>query len=190
MPDAEIDVPSDTAVSMTMVADSVTVKKPGLIQRVIDYFTDANKEHPDKAFDISFIGGPEYSSETGFGVGIIGSGLYTAGKQWRTDTVTPKSNVSLKFEVATHQYYKGGAEGIHIFPKDRMRLIYDTYFYYIQNSDKSTKYRAIGQIIGPYPFRIHFVRALLWRGGERLGRTDGVGRCRNARDGEMLRACQ
>lgn len=129
MPDAEIDVPSDTAVSMTMVADSVTVKKPGLIQRVIDYFTDANKEHPDKAFDISFIGGPEYSSETGFGVGIIGSGLYTAGKQWRTDTVTPKSNVSLKFEVATHQYYKGGAEGIHIFPKDRMRLIYDTYFY-------------------------------------------------------------
>lgn len=38
-------------------------------------------------------------------------------------------NVSLKFEVATHQYYKGGAEGIHIFPKDRMRLIYDTYFY-------------------------------------------------------------
>ena len=58
MPDAEIDVPSDTAVSMTMVADSVTVKKPGLIQRVINYFTDANKEHPDKAFDISFIGGP------------------------------------------------------------------------------------------------------------------------------------
>ncbi len=127
--DAGVDEPNDTVVAVTATADSAVVKKPGLIQRVINYFTDANKEHPDKAFDISFIGGPHYSSETGFGVGIIGSGLYTAGKQWRTDTVTPKSNVALKFDVATHQYYKVGAEGIHIFPKDRMRLIYDTYFY-------------------------------------------------------------
>ena len=58
--DTGIEEPGDTAI---VAADSVSAKKPGFIQRVIDYFTDANKEHPDKAFDISFIGGPEYSSE-------------------------------------------------------------------------------------------------------------------------------
>lgn len=109
--------------------DSVKPKKKNIIDKIIGYFSDANKEHPDKAFDISFIGGPHYSSEAGLGLGIIGSGLYTAGKQWRTDTITPKSNVALKLDVATHQLYKIGAEGIHVFPKDRMRLIYDAYFY-------------------------------------------------------------
>jgi len=120
--------------------DSVDVKdKPGLLQRIIDYFGKANEPHPDKAFDISFIGGPHYSSEEGFGIGIAGSGRYRAGKNWRTDTITPWSNVTLKGDVTTGQLYKIAAEGYHIFPGDRFRLVYDVYFYSF-----SDKYWGIG----------------------------------------------
>lgn len=111
---------------------AVVKKESGLkriINKVIDYFGDANKEHPDRAFDISFIGGPHYSSEEGFGIGLAGSGRYKAGKNWRNDTVTPYSNITLKLDVATAPMYKIGVEGYHIFPNDPYRLVYDVYFY-------------------------------------------------------------
>lgn len=131
---ADTDSLSVTPAAMTDIAAVDTLltdngKRPNLIKRVINYFTDANKEHPDKAFDISFIGGPHYSSEEGVGVGVAGSGRYKAGKNWRADTITPYSNITLKLDVATAPMYKIGLEGYHIFPADRYRLIYDVYFY-------------------------------------------------------------
>lgn len=111
----------------TVSAD--TTERPNLIRRVINYFEEANREHPDKAFDISFIGGPHYSSEQGLGLGVAGSGRYRAGKNWRTDTITPYSNITLKLDVATAPLYKVGLEGYHIFPGDHSRLNYDVYFY-------------------------------------------------------------
>ena len=42
-------------------ADS-TVRKKGFINRILDYFNDANKTDYSKKFDFSIIGGPHYSS--------------------------------------------------------------------------------------------------------------------------------
>ncbi len=107
------------------------VKNIGFVQKVINYFGEANKPHPEKRLDISFIGGPHYSSETGFGIGLAGSGTYYT----RRDSAgmptadTPASNVMLKADVTTGQMYKIGAEGYHIFPGDKWRANYDGYFY-------------------------------------------------------------
>ncbi len=103
----------------------------GFIHRVIDYFNDANKVHPERKLDISFIGGPHYSSESGFGLGIVGSGIYYAKRDslGQPDAKTPPSTVSLKADVTTGQLYKIGAEGYHIFGGDKYRINYDGYFY-------------------------------------------------------------
>lgn len=124
-------LPADSA-ARAMAPDSVPIEhksKWGFLQPVIDYFGKANTVNPDKAFDISFIGGPHYSSEEGFGIGAAGSGRYKAGKNWRNDSITPHSNITLKVDITTGQMYKIGVEGYHIFPGDRYRLNYDTYFY-------------------------------------------------------------
>lgn len=121
-------------VAMTVIAnDSIPVlqEKKGLINRIISYFSEANKDRPERKLDISFIGGPHYSSESGFGLGIVGSGkFYTERKaDGMPDTLTPPSNVALKLDVTTGQLYKIGAEGYTIFNHDKYRLNYDIYFY-------------------------------------------------------------
>lgn len=118
-PDADVSVDSVAPKSRTW----------GFLQPVVDYFSKANQVDPNKAFDISFIGGPHYSSEEGFGIGVAGSGLYKAGNNWRTDTITPYSNVTLKLDATTGQMFKIGVEGIHIFPGDHSRLEYDVFIY-------------------------------------------------------------
>ena len=96
---------------------------------MVDYFARSNEADPDKAFDISFIGGPHYSSEEGFGLGVAGSGCYKAGRGWRTDTVTPYSNVTLKLDATTGQMFKIGVDGYHIFPGEPYRLNYSALIY-------------------------------------------------------------
>ena len=54
----------------------------GLIGKIVNYFEESNKPKENKKFDISFIGGPHYSSDTKFGIGLVAAGVY------RTDTVT------------------------------------------------------------------------------------------------------
>jgi hypothetical protein len=99
----------------------------GIIGSVYNYFCETNKDHPDKRFDISFIGGPHYSSEKGFAIALVGSGRYRASAL--TDTLTPYSNVSLKLQVSTGKLYEVAAEGYHIFRRDRFRINYDVSFY-------------------------------------------------------------
>lgn len=121
---------SDTvaaAADSTAVQPNLPFYRKGLIGKVYDYFSESNKPHPDRKFDLSFIGGPHYSSEEGFGIGLVGSGLYRAGDF--NNKETPLSNVSLKLDVTTGQMYKIGAEGYHIFEGDRYRINYDVYFY-------------------------------------------------------------
>ncbi len=111
-------------------SDSVEMKK-GLINKVIDYFGQANVDHPEKKLDISFIGGPHYSSESGFGIGLVGSGKYYTerGADGLPDSLTPPSNIALKLDVTTGQLYKVGVEGYTIFKHDLYRINYDVYFY-------------------------------------------------------------
>lgn len=179
------------------VVDSVTDKnlpfyQRGVIGKVYDYFRDSNREVPDKKFDISFIGGPHYSSEEGFGIGLAGSGSYRAGNF--EDKATPRSNISLKLDVTTGQLYKIGANGFHIFEGDRYRINYDIYFYsfadkwwgigYDQNSDDANecKYKRLqsqtsvdfvwklhhGVFLGPMA-RFSYVNARDFRGPLAVG---------------------
>lgn len=111
------------------------IKYPGLVKKILKYFEDANTPQPEKKLDISFIGGPEYSKEKGFGLGLVGEGLYYTKRndnELPTDD-TPASTVALKLEVTTGQLYRISAEGINILPSDRCRLNYEGDFFYFKD---------------------------------------------------------
>ncbi len=132
------------AAQETEAVPADSVQHRGLISKIIDYFDDSNKPKKNKAFDISFIGGPHYSSDTKFGIGLVAAGVYN------TDTVNGKpSEVSLYFDGTTSLFFTLGVRGTHIAPADRHRLIYDVSFSsvkskfwgigYAQNSDDSNE---------------------------------------------------
>lgn len=110
-------------------ADSLAVEQPakkGLFDRFISYFSDANKEKKHKKFDFNILGGPHYSADTKFGLGIVAAGVYGI------DTLRPDqhaSDVSLYGDITTTGFYMLGVRGNHIARQDRMRLIYDMRFY-------------------------------------------------------------
>ena len=79
-----------------------------------------------KKFDVSVIGGPHYSSDTKFGLGLVAAGLYRTD---RNDSLLPPSNVSLYGDVSTVGFYLLGVRGNHLFPQDKYRLNYNLYFY-------------------------------------------------------------
>ena len=55
----------------TVPLNAAAAKRKGIIARVIEYFEDSNKPKKDKKFDFSVIGGPHYSSDTKFGIGLV-----------------------------------------------------------------------------------------------------------------------
>ena len=101
-------------------------KKRGIVTRFLDYFNDANKEKKNRRFDFSVIGGPHYSTDTKFGIGLVAAGLY---RHDPNDTIQPPSNVSLFGDVSTVGFYMLGVRGTHIFPNDRQRIDHTVYFY-------------------------------------------------------------
>ena len=70
----------------------------------------------NKKFDFSVIGGPHYSSDTKFGLGLVAAGLYRTDS---ADTILPPSNVSLYGDVSTVGFYLLGVRGNHLFPQDK-----------------------------------------------------------------------
>ena len=136
--DVAIPVPDSVACVMTdsisvcdmsEVADSVDSKaeSKNFFQKIMDYFGIANKSSlDDKKFDVSFIGGPFYSSNLGVGLGVVGSGLYRV-KGVEHDL--QPSNVSLFGSVSTTGFYMLGIKGNNIFPEDRFRINYTLNFY-------------------------------------------------------------
>lgn len=116
--------PSD---SIKVIARQDTLKKrPGLFTRIINYFGDANKEKPEKKFDVNFIGGPYYSSDMKLGLGLVGAGMY---RMNGCSKEMQPSNVSLFGSVSTVGFYMLGIRGNNLFPKDRYRLNYSMSFY-------------------------------------------------------------
>jgi len=107
----------------TAPADSVT-KKPNLITRIINYFDDANKEHPDRKFDFSLLGGPNYSEATSVQLALVAAGLYRT----RIDSITPQSDVSIFGQGSVTGFYRVGIRGNHFAPDDKMRIIYNIDF--------------------------------------------------------------
>lgn len=123
--------------NVVTAADTVTVvKKKNIIDRVIDYFNESNKPRRNKKFDFSVIGGPHYSTDTKFGIGLVGSGLYRVSS---ADTVSPLSDVSVYLDATTSMFFKAGIRGTQIMPYDRARLHYDVNF-----ASVSSKFWGIG----------------------------------------------
>ena len=79
----------EDSISVAAVNDSVPAKR-SFFKKFLDYFNDANKEKKNKKFDFSVIGGPHYSSDTKFGLGLVAAGLYRTD---RNDSLLPPSNV-------------------------------------------------------------------------------------------------
>lgn len=123
-------LPADTA-----AVDSVA-PKPGFISRVINYFSEANKSYPTEHIDFSFLGGPHYSSDSKFGIGLLAAGLYSTNPE---DTLLQPSNVSLFADLTTAAHFKVGIRGEHIAPQDLYRLDYEIDFESIE-----TKFWGIG----------------------------------------------
>lgn len=123
---------SDTIVSDTVAAET----KPGLIKRIINYFSESNKKPVTDKMDFSLIGGPYYSSDSKFGIGIVAAGIYSTAP---ADTLTKPSEMSLSFKATTAAHFELSFEGQHIFPHDRYRLDYKVSF-----SSIDTKYWGIG----------------------------------------------
>ncbi len=108
----------------------------GLFKKIYNYFDESNHERRDKKFDVSFIGGPHYSSDTKFGIGLLASGLYYMDKD---DHNLSPSDVSLYGDITTSGSFAIGIEGNTIFPKNKYRLGFDTYF-----SSLPSRYWGIG----------------------------------------------
>ena len=111
----------------TSGVEADTVERKSIVDKVVDYFAHSNDGRSDGRFDVSFIGGPHYSSETKLGIGLVAAGTYSSAPG---DTLTPPSNVSLYSDVSTIGFVTVGIRGNQIFPHDRYRLNYDVSFTY------------------------------------------------------------
>ena len=126
MPTIQAQVLADTLAHDRGCMPQEEPEKRTLMKRFLDYFNDANKVKEDKRFDFSIIGGPHYSTDTKLGLGLVAAGLY---KTDRKDPNLQYSNVSLFGDVSTTGFYLIGIRGNHIFPHDRFRMDYTTYFF-------------------------------------------------------------
>ena len=123
-------------------------QKANILSRLVGFFANSNREVPRDGLSVSVIGGPFYSSDVKFGLGLVVAGQYHHG----TDTLAIPSIASLKAKLSTTLFYGIGIEGLHIFPGDQLRLQYNidfqsmpTYFWGIgyaagRDTDNKTKY--------------------------------------------------
>lgn len=127
----------------TLMSDTITRHKSifrRAYQSIYHYLTESNTGKEKKKFDFSIIGGPHFSSDTKFGLGIAASGLYRID---RSDLSLQPSNISLYGDVTTTGFYLLGIRGNTIFPHDRYRLALNLYFFSFPS-----KYWGIGYANG------------------------------------------
>lgn len=95
--------------------------------KFIGYFERANQDRTlEKKFDVTFIGGPSYSSTNGVGLGVMAAGLFRTD---RSDNLTRPSDVTLFASVSTTGFYTIGLRGNTIFKHDKNRLNYKLQFW-------------------------------------------------------------
>ncbi len=102
-----------------------TAIRRNVFQKIYRYFASSNKA-TDKKFDISFIGGPHYASDTKLGLGLVAAGIYSTNRE---DPLTSMSNVSLYSDITTTGFYLVGIRGNNIFTREKWRIDYSLYFY-------------------------------------------------------------
>lgn len=105
--------------------DSVKPKR-NLIQKIKYYFDHTNDVKEDyKKFDWSIIGGPYYSSDVHFGIGLVASAQYRTSM---TDSLLRPSSAAVKAQVSTTLFYSFSLSGEHIFPGNRWIMNYKVKF--------------------------------------------------------------
>lgn len=98
-------------------------KKSGnFINRIISYFEKSNKTQITRRPSISFVGGPYYSSDTKFGIGLIAAGIYSTNPE---DTTLQPSSINLFGNATTAKYFKVGVRGMHLYRKGNRRIDYE-----------------------------------------------------------------
>lgn len=127
-------------------------KKDNIVNKLIRYFEKSNKHEITTRPHFTFIAGPHYSKESGFGLGLVLGGSYSTEPR---DSLVPLSNISIVGDIATKNLYLAGLRGEHFFPDNNRRINYSlgiksqsAYFWGIgydwgvRNSNKM-KYRAL-----------------------------------------------
>ena len=115
-----------SAAAAELAVDTVPPKKMNFFQKFIKYFSDANKPKDRKKFDLSFIGGPSYSVECGFQIGVLGAAQYYLPG---TENVQQPSQMALSLSVGTVGYYSVAFRTNNFFADDNYRLNGDLNFY-------------------------------------------------------------
>lgn len=107
--------------------DTLALKpKRGLVARVLQYFAESDKPKPNKKIDFGIIGGPHYASDTGVGLGLVASALYSTD---RSDSTLELSNASLYSDVSSKGFLMIGLRSNTFLPRKRYRLDYRLYVY-------------------------------------------------------------
>ncbi|MCM1520954.1 MAG: hypothetical protein NC098_09225 [Lachnoclostridium sp.] len=122
---ARADEAADSIPTASVSADSIKHRR-NIFQKFFDYFANSNKTEITTHPRFSLIGGPSYSVDTKFSIGLLAAGLYSTDP---TDTSLMHSNISLTGQVSTAGYYMLGARGTHVFPHDTRRINYRTRIY-------------------------------------------------------------
>ena len=100
-------------------------KKP-FLRRVVDYFGESTIDKTfEKKIDFTFAGGPSYSKNTSFGIGLLAAGLYRLD---RTDSITAPSDISIFANVSVSGFYALGVTGNNIFAHNKRRINYTVMF--------------------------------------------------------------
>lgn len=131
---------SDSSKTGVNVNQTDSLKKnAGIIKKVINYFSESNVDKTKtKSFDFSIIGGPHYSSDIKFGVGVVAAGLFRADKK---NLELPPSDVSFYADVTTTGYYLLGIRGHTYFNGGKYLLNYNGYFYSMPSLFYAAGYR-------------------------------------------------
>ncbi|MCD8072985.1 MAG: outer membrane protein assembly factor, partial [Alistipes sp.] len=79
----------------------------------------------DKKIDVGFIGGPHYSDNVKFGLGLMASGFYRID---RSDLSTQPSNISVFGDITTSGFYLIGIRGYTFLDGGKYRIDYKTTF--------------------------------------------------------------
>lgn len=121
-----------------------------LVSVIADYIASANDPRPNKKFDFSVIGGPYYSSDTKFGIGLVAAGIM---RRRESDSL-PSGQVDLYGDISVAGYYKVGIRGQHMLSaRGNRQLTYDVSFEsapdrfwgigyrMASNSDNMTRYK-------------------------------------------------
>lgn len=129
--------------SYTPLPPQAPEKRP-FLRRVVDYFGESTTDKTfEKKIDFTFAGGPSYSKNTSFGIGLLAAGLYRLD---RTDSITAPSDVSIFGNVSVSGFYALGVTGNNIFSHNKRRINYTVMFASAPRSFWGIGYDAGGTI--------------------------------------------